>query len=60
MQIDKRLTKEQLETVNGIIDKYDHVFAKDKNDLGFNDELRFEINTGDEMPIKSRAYRVPY
>jgi hypothetical protein len=60
VQIDKRLTKEQLETVKGIIGKYDHVFAKDKNDLGFNDDLRFEINTGEEKPIKSRAYRVPY
>jgi hypothetical protein len=60
VQIDKRLTKEQLETVKGIIDKYDHVFAKDKDDLGFNDDMKFEINTGEEKPIKSRAYRVPY
>ncbi len=60
VNIDSRLSKEQLSAVKELIEKYDHIFAKNKNDLGYHDKLTFNIDTGSEKPIKSRAYRVPY
>ena len=46
--------------INELISKYDHIFSKDKNDLGFYDKDEFKIDTGNEKPVKSRAYRVPF
>ena len=58
--IDKKLPKQQLDMVNELITKYDHIFSKNKNDLGYYDKDKFNIDTGDEKPIKSKAYRVPF
>ena len=37
--------------------KYDSVFSKGEGDL---DKFKFNINTGNNQPIKQRPYRVPY
>ena len=43
-----------------LLDKYDHVFSKDEKDIGYYDKNKFKIDTGNEKPIKQRAYRIPY
>ena len=60
VEIDKKLPQHQLKKAQDLITEYDHLFSKDKNDLGFYDKAKFKIDTGDESPIKSKAYRVPY
>ena len=60
IQIDEKLTRDQRNKLLLLIDKYDHIFSKHANDLGFNDVHKFDINTGDAKAIKSRQYRVPY
>ena len=54
------MTNEQEKKLKTLLDKYDHIFSKDKNDLGFYDKTKFHIDTGNEKPIKQRAYRLPY
>ena len=58
--IDKKLPKPQLDKVKDLITKYDHIFSKNKHDLGYYDKDKFNIDTGEEKPIKSKAYRVPF
>ena len=41
-----------------LLDKYDYVFLKDNNDLGFYDKTKFEIDTGTEKPVKQKALDV--
>ena len=60
VNVDKKLPKYQLDKINELITKYDHIFSKDKNDLGYYDKDEFKIDTGNERPVKSRAYRVPF
>lgn len=60
IKTNKKLTSEQKTQLDALANKYDHVFSKHKNDLGMYDKLKFEIDTGDARPIKSRAYRAPH
>ena len=60
VKLNEKLTKEQEKKLKTLLDKYDHIFSKDKNDLGFYDKTKFHIDTGSEKPIKQRAYRLPY
>ena len=60
VDIDSNLTEAQKDKLFALLDKYNHIFSKHANDLGYNDIHKFEINTEDAKPIKSRQYRVPY
>jgi hypothetical protein len=60
VNLNGKMTKEQEKKMKILLDKYDHIFSKDKNDLGFYEKTKFHIDTGDEKPIKQRAYRLPY
>ena len=53
-------TKDELAELKRLVDKYDHIFSKNSNDLGYYERNKFEINTNNEKPIKMRPYRVPY
>ncbi|CAF0996277.1 unnamed protein product [Brachionus calyciflorus] len=55
-----QLTSEQRLKLKNLIAKYSDVFSKGDGDLGYCDKFKFNINTGDNKPIKQRAYRVPY
>ena len=58
VDVDSNLTETQNDKLFALLDKYDHIFSKHAN--GLNDVHKFEINTEDAIPIKSRQYRVPY
>ena len=60
VKMDSKLTAKQKEKMDSLVNEYDDIFSKDKNDLGFWDKTEFKIDTGTERPIKQRAYRVPY
>jgi hypothetical protein len=60
VNLNGKMTKEQEKKMKILLDKYDHIFSKDKNDLGFYEKTKFHIDTGNEKPIKQRAYRLPY
>ncbi|CAF1071831.1 unnamed protein product [Brachionus calyciflorus] len=55
-----QLTRDQKLKLRNLIGKYSDVFSKGDGDLGYCDKFKFNINTGDNKPIKQRAYRVPY
>ena len=60
VNIDKNLNTDETRRIKTLADRYDQVFSKSENDIGFNDKAKFEIETGVHSPIKSRPYRVPY
>ena len=60
VNLNGKMTKEQEKKMKVLLDKYDHIFSKDKNDFGFYEKTKFHIDTGNEKPIKQRAYRLPY
>ena len=60
VNLNSELTECQSKKLKELLMKYEHIFSKDKNDLGFYDKTKFKIDTGNERPIKSRPYRVPY
>jgi hypothetical protein len=55
----KKLTIELTKRIKTLADRYDTVFSKNENDLGY-EKTQFDIDTADHAPIKSRPYRVPY
>ena len=59
-KLNEKLTKDQERILKKLLDKYGHIFSKDKNDLGYYGKTKFYINTGNEKPIKQRAYKLPY
>ena len=60
VKVDSKLPEKQLNKIHKLISEYDHIFSKDKNDLGYYNESEFKIETGNEKPVKSKAYRVPF
>ncbi len=54
------LTIDQNKKLNNLIQQYEENFSQNNNDLGFYDKQEFEIDTGNEKPIKTKPYRVPY
>ena len=56
----RNLSDAQYNKLNRLIKKFNQIFSKNKNDLGFYDKSEFEIKTETETPIKMRPYRVPY
>ena len=59
--INKNLNSEQSNhRIKGLANRYDSIFSKHENDLGYYEKTQFDILTGDQTPIKSRPYRVPY
>ena len=52
------LTKDQQKQIDKILKEYEDIFAKDKKDLGRTFIVKYQIDTGEEKPIKMRAYRV--
>ena len=60
VNIDKNLNTDETRRIKTLADRYDQVFSKSENDIGFNDKAKFEIETGVHSPIKFRPYRVPY
>ena len=59
IKLDK-LNIAQKKSILKLADQYDPIFSKHDNDLGYHDKTEFDIQTGDQTPIKSRPYRVPY
>ena len=60
VNVDNGLEKGQTKLVKELADRYDSIFSKNENDLGYYEATQFNIDTGDHTPIKSRPYRVPY
>jgi len=60
-----RCTKEQLSEENylpleDLLTDYHDVFSLEEDERGEIDMVEFEINTGDELPRKQAARRIPY
>ncbi len=60
LKFGKNLSKEQEIKIKELVDKYSHIFSSGDDDIGYHDKIKFNIDTGNERPIKSRPYRVPY
>ena len=43
-----------------LLSEYHDVFSLDEDERGETDMIKFEINTGDELPRKQAARRIPY
>ena len=43
-----------------LLSEYHDVFSLDEDERGEADMIEFEINTGDELPRKQAARRIPY
>src|SRR3954452_18435365 len=53
-----KLILEQQKEFKRLIDEYEDIFVRDKNELGRTNIVKHSINTGNEKPIKQRSYRM--
>lgn len=53
------LSEEQEAKLQALLIKYQNVFAKSSEDLGQNDSIKHEINTGNATPIRQPLRRLP-
>ena len=53
------LTGNDLDEFVALLRKYQHIFAKDKHDLGRTNLIRHRINTGPSRPIRKPPRRLP-
>jgi deoxyuridine 5'-triphosphate nucleotidohydrolase len=53
----RELTQDQDQALNQLLEEYDDIFAAELHELGRINEVQHLIDTGDERPIRQRAYR---
>ena len=54
----RELTERQQKDFNRLIKRYANIFVKDKNELGWINVIKHNIDTEKEKPIKQRPYRM--
>jgi hypothetical protein len=54
-----KLTDEQKQKLDALISKYSSVFSWSELDTGHTDLVKHSIHTGDAIPIRQPAYRIP-
>ena len=52
----RELTQDQDQALNQLLEEYDDIFAAELHELGRINEVQHLIDTGDERPIRQRAY----
>ena len=53
------LTPDQRLLYKQLLIKYQDVFSKDSDDLGYTNALEFSIDTGENKPVTTAPYRIP-
>ena len=57
---ERRLSEEDHLPLEELLSEYHDVFSLEEDERGESDMVEFEINTGDELPRKQAARRIPY
>ena len=55
----QRTSQPLLESTKKVIQKHEHVFSKDRFDIGFLDHFSHQIETNGHHPILTKSYRIP-
>jgi len=60
IKLDPKIGATEKKRLLDLVKRYEHICSKGEHDLGHSKRYKFEIQTENGKPIKSRPYRIPY